>query len=598
MVIKIAQKDDLTAARYLYKGKIPSGLLSSALDSYSQYKSDKETLVARIKDNEHFYRRSYEHSHTSLEASMECDTSFIFASIENTRADAVENFPTPNILERDPEGSEAAEVLSKVVPAQLDVSGFKRVYKEDVRNKLKYGTAIYGVFYNEFTENIDIKAIDILDIFVDMHIPDIQDSKFLFISAAVSNDALKRQYPEFSELFTGDATVETLTDDYVLKDRTLVLDAYYKKDGHVHMMKLVDSTIIAATEDMEGYEDGLYRHGKYPVVFDVLYPVEHCPFGFGMIDIAKSTQISINKMDRAITENIMINSKPRYMCRKGSGINEKEFSDLTKNVVHYEGDASGIQAISGVSINEYYLNHRERKKDELKELLANRDFQQGSTSGGVTAASAIQTLQEAGEKRARSMIDDSYDSYKDIVVMIIELMREFFDKPRHYRTSDEFGRKDFTEFDNSMLYTKVIPPEDETSIDPETGDIIVPDAEWRPLEFDIDVTPQRENPYSQEKMNNTILTFWQSGFMTPDNIPIAIIALKNMHFDGKEKFISDLQSFKDEYDMQQQQAQQLQAAQQQQQTAQPQAAEGSDDAMLAALQNEAAARGDTLIPLN
>lgn len=583
----MAKKDDFSETQYLYKGKVSRELLSSALDAYRQYKSDKEPLVARIKDNERFYRRSYEYSHTALEASMECDTSFIFSSIENTRADAVENFPSPNILERDPEGSEAAEVLSKVVPAQLDVSDFKRVYKKCVRDKLKEGTAIYGVFYNEFTRNIDIKSIDILDIFVDMHIADIQDSKFLFISAAVSNDALKRQYPEFSDLFTGDATVETLTDDYVLKDRTLVIDAYYKKDGNVHMMKLVDSTIIAATEDMEGYEDGLYRHGKYPVVFDVLYPVEHCPFGFGMIDIAKSTQISINKMDRAITENIMINSKPRYMCRKGSGINEKEFSDLKKNIVHYEGDPNGIQPISGISINEYYLNHRERKKDELKELLANRDFQQGSTSGGVTAASAIQTLQEAGEKRARSMIDDSYDSYKDIVVMIIELMREFFDEPRYYRTSDEFGHKDFTEFDNSMLYAKIASGEQYT--DPETGETVFPAVEWRPLEFDIDVTPQRENPYSQEKMNNTILTFWQSGFMTPDNIPIAVLALKNMHFDGKEKFISDLQSFKDEYDAQF-------AAQQQ--AAPAMAAEGTDDAMLAQLQNEAAARGDTLIPLN
>lgn len=48
-------------------------------------------------------------------------------------------------------------------------------------------------------------------------------------------------------------------------------------------------------------------------------------------------------------------------------------------------------------------------------------------------------------------------------------------------------------------------------------------------------------------MNNTILTFWSSGFLVPDNIPLALIALKNMNFDGKEKFISDLKGYYDEY---------------------------------------------------
>lgn len=522
-----------SSGRYMYSGNVDRVLISQALESYRRYKSDKEELIRRVRDNELFYRDSYRLSVSGLDSQMHCDTPFIFSAIENARAEAIDSYPQANILERSPEGTKVAELLSRIVPAQLEISEFRRAYKENMRSKLKYGTAVYGVFYNDETGGIDIKNIDILDVYVDMHISDIQDSKFLFISAAVENSLLREKYPQFASMFTGDASVDSLTGNYSLSDRSKILDCYYRKtDGSVHMMKICNDTVIAATEDMYGYENGLYSHGLYPVVFDVLYPVEHCPFGFGMIDIGKATQIEINKLDAAITENIMCGAKPRYLTKRSGGIDEEEFRDISKNIVHYEGDADSLKAIDTASLNESYLTHREKKKEELKEILANRDFQQGETSGGVTAASAIETLQQAGEKRARAMINDTYDSYRRIIYMMLELMRQFFSKRRIYRITDEMGQKRFAGFSNGLMYSA----EQNNGI-----------TEWHKMIFDIDVVPQRENPYSRETSNNTLLTFWQSGLFEPQNCDTAVIALKNMNFDGKEKLIADLQNYSKKY---------------------------------------------------
>lgn len=518
---------EYTNGSYIYSGAIEQGFLSEALEAYRAYRADKETLTARIRDNERFYRESCTRMSGELGAVMACDTPLIFSAIENARADAIDNFPSANILERAPEGTETAELLSKIVPAQLEISDFKLAYKENIRRKLKYGTAVYGVFYNDGTGEIDIRSIDLLDVYVDMHIPNIQDSAFLFISAAIENSALRERYPRFAALFTGDAEVESISESYRLRDRSAVVDCYYKKpDGAVHMMKLCKETVIAATEDMEGYEKGLYAHGLYPVVFDVLYPAEHCPFGYGMIDVGKTTQVEINKLDAAITENVMCGAKPRYLSKRSGGINEEEFRDISKNIVHYEGDAEALKAIDTVSLSEAYLTHRERKKEELKEVLANRDFQQGSTTGGVTAASAIETLQQAGEKRSRAIINDTYDSYKKIIYMMLELMRQFFEDKRVYRVRGELGGTEFAEFSNSMMFRAE-----------QQGSGTV----WRKLAFDIDVVPQRESPYSRETANNTILTFWQNGLFLPENSAAAVIALKNMSFDGKERLIKDIQ---------------------------------------------------------
>lgn len=510
-----------------YTGKVSRALIESAREAYTTYKQDKEMLVTRVRDNERFYRQSYERMSDDINSVMVCNTPLIFSAIENARADAVDNYPSANILEREPEGSEIAKLLSKIVPAQLEISEFRRIYKENIRNKFKYGTAIYGIFYNALTADIDIRCIDILDIYVDMHEPDIQKSRFLFISAAVSNEELKELYPAYSRLFAGDAEVETLTNSTRLKNFSRVLDCYYKKtDGTVHMFKICRDTIIAATEDMEGYSSGLYNHNLYPVVFDTLYPIDHSPFGFGMIDIGKSTQVTINKLDRAITENIMCGAKPRYLAKRNGGIDEAEFNDLSKNIVHYEGDTDAIRPVDNAKINEYFLSHRETKKEELKEILGNRDFQQGQTSGGVTAASAIETLKQSGEKRIRAVINDTYDAYKRIVYMMLELMSQFYTDKRTYRTTDEMGQKVFAQLDNSMMYKK------EWSAD---------GMKLKKLIFDIDVVIQRENPYTRETANETIMNFWTNGLITPQNSSAAVAALKCMNFDGKEQLIADVQ---------------------------------------------------------
>lgn len=519
---------------YRYNGRVPRALIDKAREAFDAYRSDKEPLMARIRDNERFYKRSYTHTSQRLDSVMTCDTPLIFSAIENARADAIDNYPSVNILERDPDGTRAAELLTKIIPAQLEISEFKRAYKENIRSKLKYGTAVYGVFFDKATGNIDIKGIDIADVYVDMNVSDVQDSPFVFIAAAVENDTLRERYPEFRDLFEGDCESETADGTRELRDRSRVIDCYYKKaDGTVHLMKLCRDTVIAATEDMDGYDRGLYDHELYPVVFDVLYPAENSPFGFGMLDIGKATQTVIDKLDRAITENVMCGAKPRYLAKRNGGIDEAEFRDMSKNIVHYEGETDAIVAVGSTPLADTALTHRERKKDELKELLANRDFQQGSTYGGVTAASAIQTLRQTGEKRTRAIINDTYDAYKRIIYMMIELMRQFYSEKRTYRITDELGQKRFATLDSSVMFRQ------------KWGEGGV---ELSRIMFDIDVVPQHEDPLSREAANGTIMTFYNSGMLAPENAAMAVTALKNMQFDGKEQLIADIEKIRNEAD--------------------------------------------------
>lgn len=532
-----------------YRGNISPDFISKALRMYQKYKGDKADLHKRIIDNNKWYKSNYSHLLNPKTNETEPATAFIFSAIENKYADAIDNFPVPNLLEREPSDAQTAKILSKIIPVQLDMSGFKRVYKDNWRRKLKHGTAVYGVFYNEQIQDIDIRAVDLMSIYCDMHVRDVQESQFLFITNAVDNDVLKENYPDFRALFHGDASVESYSGIHQIDDRTEVIDCYYKKaDGTLHMIKFVGSAVIDATEDMEGYENGLYEHGMYPVIFDVLYPEEDCPFGFGIVDTIRNPQQYIDKLDGIIIKNAILSGKQRYLVKENGNVNEKEFCDYSKDIVHVTGsvDETNIKPIQANSLSNYVLEHRIEKINELKEVIGNRDFQQGGVSNGVTAANAITTLQQSGQKLSRAIIDDSYDAYKALVIMVIELMREFYSEERVYRITNEIGGTEFADFDNSMLMTPV-----------EKRDAFgfVYDTEYKRTEFDIDVIPQRENPFTKESNNQTILNLWNSGFFLPNNFDVSMIALQSMNFDGKEKIIGQIQELKK---LQQQQAMQQQ----------------------------------------
>lgn len=545
-----AENNVLDAEIQQYSGNIKPEFIAKALKMYQKYKSDKAELNKRVVANNKWYKSNYSQTINPKSNETEPATSFIFSAIENKYADAIDNFPVPNLLEREPSDAQTAKILSKIIPVQLDMSGYKKVYKDNWRRKLKYGTAIYGVFYNDEKEDIDVRAIDILNIYCDMHIKDVQDSQFLFIVTAVDNDVLSMQYPKYRALFRGNASIETYSGRHDIDDRTEITDCYYKKaDGTLHMIKFAGSTVIDATEDTEGYDGGLYAHGKYPVIFDTLYPEEDCPFGFGVVDTIRNPQMYIDKLDGIIIKNAIISGKTRWIIKDNGGINEKEFMDLSRDVIHSANDVgeTSIRAVQAQGLASYVLEHRKEKINELKEVVGNRDFQQGATSSGVTAANAITALQQAGEKLSRTMIDDSYDVYKQLIIMCIELIREFYTEERIYRITNDIGETEFASFSNAQLY----------NINTEKDALGFPvSTEYKRVEFDIDVVPQRQNPFSRETNNQTLMSLWNSGFFLPQNFDTSVIALQAMNFDGRDKLIENIKKLQQQQQAMQQMQQQ------------------------------------------
>lgn len=501
-----------------------------------RYKQAKKNLERRIIDDEQWYKlRHWDSMAASDTSEVKPVSAWLFNAILNKHADAMDNFPQPNILPREEGDRAEAEMLSAVIPVILDQCDFEQVYSDTWLYKLKSGTGVYGVFWDRMLHggigDIVVRKIDLINLFWEGGITDIQLSRNLFHVELCDNDALVANYPQLEGKLgsgVGDLGHYIYDDTVDTSNKSPVIDWYYKRTvgGRtvLHYCKYVGDEVLFATENQPEYaERGLYDHGKYPFVFDVLFPVEGTPAGFGYIDVGKDAQGYIDRGNQAIMQNMLANSRPRHFIRSGGAVNEEEYADFTKPFVHVDGNLGqdSIMPISGKPLNDIYVQVIRDKIDELKETTGNRDISTGGTASGVTAASAIAAMQEAGSKLSRDANKSAYRAFRSIVYMTIELIRQFYDLPRTFRILGDDGSERYVRYSNAGITAQ---PQ---------GDAFGVDLGIRVPVFDIEVVAQKQSPYSKMSQNELALQFFGAGFFNPQLSDQALACLDMMDFDRK-----------------------------------------------------------------
>ena len=502
-----------------------------------KYKEGKANLERRIVENEQWFKlRHWECMRKGETNQVEPSSGWLFNSIANKHADAMDNFPSPNVLPREEGDKGEAEMLSSIIPVILEQNDFEETYDNVWDYKLKAGTGIYGVFWDKEKMNglgdITIKKVDIINLFWESGVTDIQRSRNLFHVSLMDNDLLMGAYPQLQGKL-GNSTMDLskyVYDDAVdTNNKSAVVDWYYKKrQGNkvvLHYCKYVNDVVLFATENEPEYaERGWYDHGLYPFVFDPLFSVEGTPCGFGYIDVGKSAQEYIDRGNQAIMQNMLANAKPRHFIRDDGSVNEEEYADLTKDFIHVNGNLGqdSILPVQGKPLNDIYVSVINNKVDELKEVTGNRDISTGGTTSGVTAASAIAAMQEAGSKLSRDNNKASYRAFRKVCLMVIELIRQFYDIPRCFRIMGENGAARFVEYSNAGISPQF------------QGVEMGVDMGYRTPLFDIEITAQKQSPYSKMSQNELALQFFGAGFFNPQIADQALACLDMMDFDRKQ----------------------------------------------------------------
>ena len=525
----------------LWNDKPPIGAeeVARAEQILQKYKVGKAALDQRLVDNELWFRMGHwkNYQNPMMEGKPQPSSGWLFNSIANKHADAMDNYPAPNVLPRAPDDEQTARVLSSVLPVVLEQADYEQVYSDTWWRKLKQGTGVKGVFWDPEAHGglgeIAIRPMNLLMLYWEPGVEDIQTSPNFFSLRMENTRQLETRWPQLKGHSASVLDVPRFLHDGGLDttEKSVVVDWYYKKpdaEGRVllHYCKFCNGVVLYASEnDPEYAERGFYDHGQYPFVFDPLFVEEDSPAGFGYIDVMKECQTAIDRMNHAMDENVLLSSKQRYVLSDAAGVNEEELADFSRDIVHVVGRLGddSFRPLQTTGLQGNSLSYRNSRIEELKEISGNRDMTQGGTAGGVTAASAIAALQEAGSKLSRDMLKSAYRAFAKECYLIMDLMRQFYDEERVFRIIGETGRSEFVHFSGAALRAQALPG---------VGGVELGSRE--PI-FDIVVSAEKKSTFSRLSQNETAKECYQLGFFAPRNADAALAALEMMDFEGIEK---------------------------------------------------------------
>lgn len=548
--------------------KIDSAAVIKASEILKKYKAGKARLEQKIIANEEFWKlRQWRYiDEESAEKEFQPATAWLWSCIQSRYSDVMDSYPTCNVKPRQMDDKGEAAKLSAIIPVVMEQNRYEETYSDVAWYTLKHGGSAQGIFWDGSKHNglgdIVIKNIDFINLFWEPGIKDIQESSNVFHTEMVNNSLLEQRYPQCVGKLGGNGITlaKYLYDEKVdTSEKSVVVDWYYHTEYNgkkvLQFVKYVNDIVLYATENETEIpyrkdvdpetgatleiatgqpsiaERGLYDHGLYPFVTFPLYPVEGSLCGYGLTDIGRDTQVQIDEMNKAIMENGKAGATPRYFSRGDGSVNEEEFRDYSKKIIHVTGslDDTGLRPVENFPLPPIYVELYNSKIEELKYITSNQDSNNGVAPSGVTAASAIAALQETAGKNARSSNKAFHRAYRDVVYFVIELIRQFYDIPRTFRIApDVNGQEQYIEYSNAGIKEQQM-----QTMGVATG--------FRLPEFDIEVTAEKANPYKKMEMNELALSFYKQGFFNPQMADQALACLQMMDFNHKDEIIQRIQ---------------------------------------------------------
>ena len=480
--------------------------------------------------------------------------------ITSKHADAMDAYPQAVFLPREPEDRQEALNLEAIVPCVLEQNEFEETYSDVMWQKCKSGTGAYKIIWDPGKlgglGDISISCVNLLNLYWQPEIRDIQKSRYFFHTELMDRDLLEQAYPEVKGKLKGQAFVSTrfLGDEQESAgDKITVIEVYYHKRmagrNTLQYCKFAGDQVLFATENQIEPEldelgqvvkepmalTGLYDHGLYPYVFDTLFPVEGSPCGYGYVDICRNPQLTIDLLKTSFVRNARVGATPRYFSRLDGNVKESEFLDLSKPIVHVSGnlDDATLRPVDYNPLSPVYVSVLQDTVQELRETTGNTETSTGSVNKGVTAAAAIAALQRASGKGSRDSSRGSYRAFSRVIHLCVELIRQFYDLPRKFRILGADGTQEFITYSNEHLRPQ--PQGQELGLD--LGDRL-------PV-FDIRIAAQQKNAYSSMAQNELALQLYQLGIFQPQMAQQALMCLDMMEFEGKEALVRKITENRD-----------------------------------------------------
>lgn len=419
--------------------------LSAALFSlFEQFKEAYRGEIDRMRKNEKLYHAKHWEVINSKDSNAPKPvTPIIFSTIENLKADMLEETPKAVIRPENLKDDILAKMLSKIIEQDLDASDYAVEYEDLCLDLLLYGWNVQEVLFDQDAHQgrglACIRRVAPMCFMSDPSCEDIQNGRACFKATQRTKEWFREHYPEqyskityrtdIADEYNRDANVRSKGDaqcQYLIEAWVKRYDAQTGKDS-VHMAILGGDVLLELSCDAK--PEGYYDHGQYPFVVAPLVKIAGSPLGLGVPDMSENAQLQTDKIDQIILKNSYMASHNKLLVTDASGFDAEDLSDWEKDV-HRGESLSGVTWFSTPPLPSYMLSYLQLKRESIREESGANDQSRGQTTAGVTAASAISALQAAATKRSTQQSDALHSKFKKAVRMLLDVEREFGDEGR------------------------------------------------------------------------------------------------------------------------------------------------------------------------
>jgi len=279
---------------------------------------------------------------------------------------------------------------------------------------------------------------------------DFNKVEYCFRTDVMPTETVKKKYPELKDKLKSSVNVKAFDVDslseHLLEEETVVYEMFHKKTEYCpegYYVKFTDDVIL----EMDYLP---FSHGELPLIRMTDMDVPEQLNGVSQYEMVRPIQNMHNNLSTLLSKNIYLMGHSKWVMPRGACKIESLGNDNT--IVQYQGPVPPTMLQTQPNPPEAY-SFRNQLREEMGQIYGVQGVSRGQPPKGITAAVALQFLNEQEQERNSTTVIKHNDMIKNIARMTIAVCGDYYepDDGRMLRIVGKNNKFSIRHFDTANL---------------------------------------------------------------------------------------------------------------------------------------------------
>lgn len=457
----------------------------------------------------------------------------LLSTIQSKIADQMDNMPECVLAPEEPSMQEYAEDATDLTRWVFERNEIDALYQQLTEDFYVVGCALMQIHWDEDMDggrgNIRLTRVPAESVTWDPNAKELQDCRAIFKTTHHPRGWYEEHYPDVGRYVRPDQYRDDYRPAQTTRDQSvMMLEMWWReydaktRRSHIHMAQMAGRVMLY--DSRKEYPQGLYTHGRYPLAMTVYRGAVGTLAGRSCVEDYVELNRYANRNAKYIDWATRMGARPKLLVSKAADLeNPDAIADADAQILYYQGVGDIRNLISWMpapQVPTMAFNMQQWYIDAIKQDSGQNQFARGEGGMGVTAASAIQSLQEAGAKSSRMESQRLSAMYREACNQVLWLLSQFFDPARVVMIT---GKDDSPFVARQLLIGRAQ---------------LVPPGQVAPA-YRVNLQIRRRNPLRIESENQLTLQMYQYSQQSQTPMTLEML-LQLLQIDGKDRISQKL----------------------------------------------------------